>query len=36
MILPWNFKDEIMRQNSFIREWGGTFVVPIPELRTFS
>jgi hypothetical protein len=36
MILPWNFRDEIMRQNSFIREWGGTFVVPIPELRTFS
>jgi len=36
MILPWNFREEIMRQNSIIREWGGTFVVPIPELRTFS
>jgi len=30
-ILPWNFKDEIMKQNAFIREWGGKFVVPIPE-----
>ncbi len=36
MILPWNFKDEIMKQNSYIREWGGAFVVPIPELKTFS
>ena len=34
-ILPWNLKDEIMAQNSFIREWGGKFVVPIPELRVF-
>ena len=31
-ILPWNFKDEIMRQMSFIREWGGQFIVPIPEV----
>jgi hypothetical protein len=31
-ILPWNFKDEIMQQMSFIREWGGKFVVPIPEI----
>ncbi len=22
-ILPWNLKDEIIRQNAFIREWGG-------------
>lgn len=33
VILPWNFKDEIMRQNAFIREWGGRFVVPIPEVQ---
>ncbi len=32
-ILPWNFKDEIMQQMSYIREWGGRFVVPIPEVR---
>jgi SAM-dependent methyltransferase len=29
-ILPWNLKDEIMAQLSFIRDWGGRFVVPIP------
>jgi C-methyltransferase C-terminal domain/Putative zinc binding domain/Methyltransferase domain len=32
-ILPWNFRDEIMKQNAFVREWGGQFVVPIPEVR---
>ena len=31
-ILPWNFKDEIMQQMALIREWGGQFVVPIPEV----
>jgi len=31
-ILPWNFKDEIMEQLAYIREWGGQFVIPIPEL----
>lgn len=33
LILPWNFKDEIIAQMSGIREWGGKFVVPIPEVR---
>jgi SAM-dependent methyltransferase len=32
-ILPWNFKDEIMNQMAGIREWGGQFIVPIPEAR---
>jgi SAM-dependent methyltransferase len=36
LILPWNFKDEIMEQMSQIREWGGKFVVPIPELKVYS
>ena len=31
-ILPWNIKDEITQQMSFIREWGGKFVIPIPEV----
>src|SRR4030065_740880 len=35
LILPWNIKDEIMEQMSFIREWGGKFAVPIPELTVF-
>jgi SAM-dependent methyltransferase len=31
LILPWNLKDEIVAQLSYIREWGGRCVVPIPE-----
>ncbi len=34
-ILPWNLKDEIMTQMAYIREWGGRFVVPIPEVRVY-
>lgn len=32
VILPWNLKDEIMDQLKFIREWGGKFVINIPNL----
>jgi SAM-dependent methyltransferase len=35
LILPWNLKDEIADQAAYIREWGGKFVVPIPEVRVF-
>jgi hypothetical protein len=35
LILPWNFKDEIVEQMSQIRQWGGAFVVPIPEVTVF-
>ncbi len=31
-ILPWNLKKEIMNEHSYIRKWGGKFVIPIPEL----
>ncbi|HET9486133.1 MAG TPA: class I SAM-dependent methyltransferase, partial [Chryseosolibacter sp.] len=34
-ILPWNLQDEIMDNLSFIGEWGGKFVVPIPELKVY-
>jgi SAM-dependent methyltransferase len=34
-ILPWNLKDEIMKQLSYIREWNGKFIVPIPEVRVY-
>jgi SAM-dependent methyltransferase len=30
VILPWNLKDEIIKQLQYIREWGGRFVTPIP------
>jgi len=32
IILPWNLKDEIMKQLEFIRSWGGKFVIPIPKV----
>ena len=33
LILPWNIKDEIVKQMAYVRDWGGRFVVPIPEAR---
>lgn len=33
LILPWNLKSEIVMQLDYIREWGGKFVVPIPQLQ---
>ncbi len=36
LIMPWNIKDEIMEQTSYIREWGGKFVILIPEVRVYS
>jgi hypothetical protein len=35
LILPWNLKEEIMEQTSYIRSWGGRFVVPIPKLTVY-
>jgi SAM-dependent methyltransferase len=32
VILPWNLREEIMEQMAYIRDWGGQFVVPIPEV----
>jgi len=31
LILPWNFKDEILGQMAHARDWGAQFIVPIPE-----
>jgi SAM-dependent methyltransferase len=36
LILPWNIKDEVMQQMDGIREWGGTFIVPIPRVKVYS
>jgi hypothetical protein len=33
---PWNLVDEIVGQTSYIREWGGEWIVPIPEVRVLS
>jgi len=33
IILAWNLKDEIIEQMNFVKEWGGQFVVLIPEVK---
>lgn len=34
-ILAWNLRDEVVSQMQEIRNWGGRFVVPIPNLDVF-
>ncbi len=36
LVMPWNLRDEIMKQTTYIREWGGEFVVAIPEVEIYS
>ena len=36
LILPWNWKHEIMQETSYIRSWGAKFVIPIPQLEVIS
>jgi hypothetical protein len=36
LILPWNLQEEIVEQTSYIRAWGGQFVVLIPEVRIYA
>lgn len=33
LILPWNIKDEIIEQMGYIRDWGGRFIIPIPQVQ---
>lgn len=33
LILPWNLEQEITKQQSQVKEWGGNFVVAVPELK---
>jgi SAM-dependent methyltransferase len=35
MILPWNLREEIAAQLSYIRDWDAKFVVPIPAVTVF-
>ncbi len=32
-VLPWNLRDEVVDQMHAVRDWGGRFVVAIPELQ---
>lgn len=34
LLLPWNIKGELMEKLSYIADWGGRFIVPIPEAVT--
>ncbi len=36
LILPWNLREEVVQQLSYIREWGGVFVTAIPSLKVFA
>ena len=33
IIFPWNIKEEVMKQLSYIKEWNGQFLVPIPNVH---
>lgn len=33
VILPWNLKDELMKQLSYCQTWGGKFVITQPNLK---
>ena len=32
LVLPWNLKQEIVSQMRHVADWGGKFVIPIPEV----
>jgi 2-polyprenyl-3-methyl-5-hydroxy-6-metoxy-1,4-benzoquinol methylase len=36
VLLAWNLREELRRQLAYIGEWGGRFVVAVPELEVFS
>ncbi|MCA9213546.1 MAG: methyltransferase domain-containing protein [Planctomycetales bacterium] len=35
-ILPWNLSKEIIGQTQYIRDWGGKWVTPIPNVRVWT
>ena len=32
LILPWNIKEEVIKQMGCLKEWQGRFIIPIPEV----
>ena len=36
LILPWNIEDEITEQLHYIQEWGGQFVIAVPEFKIYA
>jgi len=33
LVLPWNIAGEIIRQHAYVLDWGGSFVVAVPEIK---
>jgi len=33
LILAWNIKEEIIKQLEYVKEWGCTFLIPIPKIQ---
>ncbi|MAZ07462.1 MAG: hypothetical protein CMM99_03220 [Rickettsiales bacterium] len=33
LILPWNFKNEIMKNLNVFKEKGGKFIIPLPKIE---
>jgi hypothetical protein len=33
LILPWNLKKEIIKQNNFLKKSGTKFIIPIPNVE---
>jgi SAM-dependent methyltransferase len=33
LVLPWNIRDEVSRQLSYVKEWGGQLFVPLPRVE---
>ena len=36
VILPWNIATEVITQHSNIKEWGGQFMIAVPEIHIFT
>lgn len=33
LVLPWNLLSEVSEQLAHVRQWGGRFVIAVPELK---
>ena len=36
LVLPWNWKEEIIAEFSYIRDWGGRFIIPVPKVEVIA
>ena len=36
LVLPWNLKSEIVAAHSYVADWGGQFIIPIPSTQILS